>query len=53
MVDNKKHFKEALEDEAEGCDDQQVETRPGEEFQLLRFCFNITNMDIRKDFLKV
>ena len=49
----KKHFKEALEDEAVGCDDQQVETRPGEEFQLLRFCFNITNMDFRKDFLKV
>ena len=27
-----------MEDETEGCDDQQVETRPGEEFQLLRFC---------------
>ena len=42
-----------MEDEGEGCDDQQVETRPGEEFQFLRFCFNITNMDICKDFLKV
>ena len=36
----------ALEDEAEGCDDQQVETRPDKEFQLLRFCFNITNINI-------
>ena len=42
-----------MDDEAEGCGDQQVETRPDEEFQLLRFCFSITNMDIRKDFLKV
>ena len=40
------HFKEALEDEAEGCDDEQVKTRPGKEFELLRFCFNITNINI-------
>jgi hypothetical protein len=35
-----------LEDEAEGCDDEQVKTRPGKEFELLRFCFNITNINI-------
>jgi hypothetical protein len=27
-----------LEDEAEGCDDEQVKTRPGKEFELLGFC---------------
>ena len=41
-----KHFKETLEDEAEGCDDEQVKTRLGKEFELLRFCFNITNINI-------
>ena len=41
-----KHFKEAFEDEAEGCDDEQVKTRLGKEFELLRFCFNITNINI-------
>ena len=41
-----KHFKEAFEDEAEGCDDEQVKTRLGKEFELLGFCFNITNINI-------
>jgi hypothetical protein len=36
-----------LEDEAEGCDaDEQVKTRPDKEFELLRFGFNITNINI-------
>lgn len=34
---------EALEDEAKGHYDDQVITRPGEEYEPLMFCFNITN----------
>ena len=41
-----KHFKEALEDKDEGCDDEQVKTRPGKEIELLRFRFNSTNINI-------
>ena len=33
----------ALEDEAKGHYDDQVITRPGEEYEPLMFCFNITN----------
>ena len=42
-----KHVMEVLEDETEGCDDNQVITGPWDVFELLRFSFNITNnMDI-------
>ena len=47
-----KHFKEAFEDEAEGCDDEQVKTRLGKEFELLGFCVNINILNfILLDFL--
>ena len=42
MADN---LNKPLEDEADACDDEHVETRPREELELLGFCFNINIFD--------
>ena len=45
MFGNKNIFKKAFENQVEGCDVEQVQIRP-QSLELLRFCFNITSIDI-------